>query len=104
MIYEKSLEIAAHWSAILTAAVAVLAYGGYRHDRYKRRRRLENYLQTEKLAGHDRGQRTVLHLVAHLGMTEVEIVDVALRSRHIRRVVGKDERGRAETLLFEYKP
>ena len=85
-------------------SVVRITWLGYLHDRCKRRRRLERYLLTEKLAGHDRGQRTVLHLVAHLGMTEVEIVDVALRSRHIRRVVGKDERGRAETLLFEYKP
>lgn len=104
MTYEKSLGIAAHWAAILTAVVAVWAYGRYVYDRREKRRRLENYLEAEKGLEIDRGQRTVMHLVARLGMTESEIVDAAFRSRHVHRVVGVDEHGRADTLLFEYKP
>lgn len=104
MTYEKLLGVASHWAAILTAAVAVGAYGRYLYDRRLKRRRLEKYLEAEKEAGTDQGRRTVMHLVARLGMTESEIVDAAFRSRHVSRVVGVDERGWADTLLLEYKP
>jgi hypothetical protein len=104
MTYEKSLEIAAHWAAILTSVVAVWAYGRYVYDRREKRIRLEKYLEAETAAGTDQGQRTVMHLVARLGMTESEIVDAAFRSRHVSRAVGVDDRGRADTLLFVFKP
>ena len=51
MTYQHRLEIVAHWSAILTAAVAIWAYGRYQWDRHQKRVRLENYLRTEKEAG-----------------------------------------------------
>lgn len=104
MSYMSVLEITSHWAAILTSAVAVLAYGRYLLERRQKRLRLERYLESEKREARDRGQRTVLHLVAQLGMTETEIVDAAFRSRHVRRVVGVDDDGRASVLLFEYAP
>jgi len=102
MSYSSALEVAAQWAAIFTALVVIVAYGGYLLDRDRKRRRLEDYLKAEKQAGRDRGQRTILHLVARLGMTEAQIMDAAFRSRHIRRVVGSDSQGRADILLLEY--
>ncbi|THK33449.1 hypothetical protein EHS39_36285 [Ensifer sp. MPMI2T] len=51
----------------------------------------------------DAGQRTVLHLVAHLGMSEAEIVDAAFRSKVIRRLVSVDNQGKADRLLLVYE-
>ena len=101
--YKTALEIAAHWAAILTGVVARLAYGHFLLVRRNRRVRLEEYLHGQKNAGRDKGQRTVMHLIATLGMTEAEVVDAAFRSRKIRRVVITDDEGRADRLLFEYR-
>ena len=102
MTYSRVLEITSHWAAILTAGVAVWAYCRYLGERRQKRKRLETYLKAEKEAGKDKGQRTVLHLVAHLGMTETEVVDAAFRSKCTRRVVSTDEKGHASALMFEY--
>ena len=104
MTYSRFLEVTAHWAAILTAGVAVLAYGRYLYERCQKRLRLEAYLKTEKETGRDKGQRTVLHLVARLGMTETEVVDAAFRSKCIRRLVSPDLKGHAAVLMFEYAP
>jgi len=102
MVYSNALQIVAHWAAILTAAVAAAAYGGYVLDRWHKQKRLEEYLREQKQAGKDRGQRTVLHLIARLGMTETQILDAAFRSRHVQRVIGTDSQGRADVLFLEY--
>lgn len=103
MTYEALLSIIANWAAILTAAVATYAYGRFLCEQRARQRRLENYLRDEKKQGADNGQRTVLHLMAHLAMTESEVLGAVFRSNKIRNVLGVDERGRANILLFEYK-
>ncbi len=104
MTYLRILEVASHWAAILTAIVAVSASGWYFRERRRKRRRLETYLKAEKNAGRDQGQRTLMHLVAQLGMTETEVVDCAFRSKCIRRVVIVDSEGRASGLMLEYDP
>ena len=104
MTYHRILETVSHLAAILTAGVAAVAYGSYLYERCQKRRRLESHLKAEKEGGQDKGQRTVLHLVARLGMTETEVVDAAFRSKCIRRVVKPDTEGYAETLMFEYYP
>ena len=104
MTYLRILEVASHWAAILTAVVAVSMSGWYFCQRSRKRRRLEDYLKAEKETGRDKGQRTVLHLVAELGMTETEVVDAAFRSKCIRRVVIRDKEGRANRLMLEYAP
>ncbi len=104
MTYSRILETTSHWAAILTACVAVLAYGRYLYERRQKRLRLEDYLKAEKEAGQDKGQRTVLYVVAQLGMTETEVVDAAFRSKCIRRLVSVDERGHAKGLMLEYAP
>ena len=104
MTYSRALEVASHWAAILTALVAVFMSGWYFCQRSRKRRRLEDYLKAEKEAGRDKGQRTVLHLVAKLGMTETEVVDAAFRSKCVWPVVIPDEEGRASLLMLEYDP
>ncbi len=104
MTYSRILEIASHWAAILTAGVALFAYSLYLRERRQKRLRLEAYLKAEKEAGRDKGQRTVLYLVAQLGLTETEVVDAAFRSKCIRRLVSTDLKGHAKGLMFEYSP
>ena len=103
-MYSRFLEITSHWAAILTAVVATIAYGRYVYERRQKRLKLENHLLEERQQGIDRGQRTVLHLMARLRMTESEILDAAFRSKHVCPAVTVDLRGRAEDILFEYDP
>ena len=94
----------ANIAAILTAMVAVFGYGYYRFDQWHKRHRLENYLKSEKENAADRGQRTLLHLMAKLGMTEAELLQASFRSKHISRKISPDDKtGRAEALLLEWK-
>lgn len=98
-----ALEIVSHLAAIATGVVAVAAYWMYLHDRKAKRLRLEKHLREEKEWDTDQGQRTLLHLVARLGMSEGEIMDAAFRSKVIARRVGTDKEGRASMLFLEYK-
>ena len=104
MAYREFLEISSHWAAIITAIVAVLAYGRYVYERRQKRVRLEAYLKAEKDAGNDQGQRTVLHLVRHLKMNETDVLDAAFRSKRIQPVVIPNSQGRAETMMLEFRP
>ena len=96
------LETIANVGAIVTAVITALVSSWYFHQRCQKRLRLENYLKAQKDAGANKGQRTVMHLVAALGMTEAEIVDAAFRSGHIERKVTVDQDGAASRLLLEY--
>jgi uncharacterized iron-regulated membrane protein len=98
-----ALEIVSHLAAIATGVVAVAAYWMYLHDRKAKRLRLEKHLREEKERDTDHGQRTLLHLVARLGMSEGEIMDAAFRSKVIARRVATDKDGRANMLFLEYK-
>lgn len=103
MTYANCIELAANWASILTAAVAVLAYGLFLCERRAKRVRLERHLKSEKEKGDDLGQRTLVHLVRHLGMSESDIMDCAFRSKHVDRK-AKVEDGKAIAILLEYKP
>lgn len=102
MSYRDSLEITSHWAAILTAVIAVIAYIHFGMGRVRKRWRLEAHLKAEKAKGVDKGQRSLLNLVAELGMTETEIIDAAIRSRCISRRVKPNSQGFAGDLLLEY--
>ena len=109
----------ANLAAILTAAVAVFGYGAYLLDRYRKRRRLERYLRSERQNAEarekdetggegtrkkDTGQRSLLHLMARLGMTEAELLQASFRSSHIKRRVARDDQtGRAAALLLQWQ-
>ncbi|MEK6638219.1 MAG: hypothetical protein AABY88_09075 [Pseudomonadota bacterium] len=93
--------ILADLAAIITACVAVHFWRGNRRNRNRKQLSLENYLKEEKAKG-DKGQRGLPHLVAHLGMSESDIMDVAFRSKRVRRVTDKDESGFASKVMLEY--
>ncbi len=92
----------ANIAAIITALVAAFGYGFYICDRFCKRRHLEKYLKSEKEKEEDRGQRSLLHLMAKLGMTEAELLQASFRSKNIdRKISPNNKTGRAEALLLE---
>ncbi len=101
-----NLGTIANIAAILTASIAVFGYCAYRWDQCNKRKRLEKYLKSQKVIakGNNRGQRSLLHLMANVGMTEAELIQASFRSKHIVRKIAKDdETGRAGALLLEWK-
>ncbi|PNQ04028.1 hypothetical protein [Sphingobium sp. SA916] len=102
MVYEKGVSIVANWSAILTAAVAVVGYGRYLWGQRQQRRRLEHYLREEKLRDRDESRKGIIHLMGSLSMTEAELLSAAFRSKTVKSCFGVDRQGRADRLLFEY--
>ncbi|WP_018240322.1 hypothetical protein [Ensifer sp. BR816] len=101
-MYSELLGAIANVAAILTALVAVVAYGHFLWERRQKRRRLESHLRDERHVGYT-GERSLLHLTAHLGMSEAEVVDAAFRSKVIRRRVSADDQGRPHQLLLVYE-
>ena len=98
-------SIATFFITVVGASVGVYGYFRYRSDWRVKRRTLEKYLrdqQEEKETGGDRGQRTTLHLVRHVGLTEDEIIQISFESSNIERRLVPDEAGYASALLFEY--
>ena len=96
------LETIANISAILTAAVASLAYTRFLWGQRRRRRALEAHLREEAINDNDEGKRSVLHLMAHLAMTEAEVLQAGYQSKTVRAVPGRDDQGRAARIYFQY--
>jgi len=97
-------SILANIAAIFTAIIAAFGYGAYRWDQCKKRKKLEKYLKAEKSICKDQGQRSLLHLMANVGMTEAELIQASFRSKHIESKIAKDDKtGRADALLLEWK-
>jgi hypothetical protein len=96
--------IVANIAAIITAIVAVSAWGYYRWNLRRKRRRLENYLKAiwnnQRLK--NKG-RTLISLSAALAMTEADIMQAAFDSNRVRRRPKEDQNGNAVELLLEYK-
>jgi hypothetical protein len=89
---------------ILTALVAAIAYGRYLLDQHDKKRRLEQYLKSEKATNPSKHNHTILHLMAALGMTQDEIVRASFRSNYIGRTTYPDrETGLATDILLRYK-
>jgi hypothetical protein len=101
------LELFANLAAILTAIVAVVAYGWYQWCICKKCRKLEAYLKLEKEKDRDpsrQGQHNIIHLMAELGLTRDEILQASFRSKKIIRIPVQDkEIKRAVDILFRYK-
>ncbi len=95
------IAVLADIATIATGAVAVWFWFRLRGDVEKRTLRLEQYLLGERKSG-DAGQRSALHLMANLGMTEPQLFEAALRSRHIRLVPGQDQHGQANRIYFQH--
>lgn len=97
------LSTLANMAAILTAVIAVFGYGAYRLEQYSKRSHLEGYLKAES-SGDDLGQRSLLHLMAKVGMTEAELIQASFQSDHIVRKIAKnDTTGRAAALLLQWE-
>src|ERR1700730_13476050 len=97
------LETIANGASILTAGLAGAAWVYYAYDRCRKRHNLENYLKGEKEKGTDKGQRTMVHLMSRLRLSEDEILRAAFHSRAVKcLVVANQDNGRATELLFEY--
>lgn len=97
-------------ASIATAIVAVAAYGNFLLRRFRKRQALETYLLVARngtkgpsRSRTDRGQRTILHLISALRMTEAEILDVAFSSKRIKTLTGVDPlTERADCLLLQH--
>ncbi|MGJ8572714.1 MAG: hypothetical protein ACSHXI_18655 [Hoeflea sp.] len=101
--YYQLVAVAGGWAAILTAIVAVFGYGKYLFDQHRRKMRLIEYLKSEKQKNEDKGQRTILHLIAKLGMTEAQVLEASFQSGKITRRLSKDgNTGRANEILLEW--
>ena len=104
MRYSDYIELAANWSAIMTAVIAFGASVLYWIDRWTKRKRLESYLKSEKDKGPDRGQRGLLHLTRNLAMTQDDILRAAFWSKHIEARARVDsETGLCDELLLMHK-
>lgn len=98
-----TLEMAANISAILTPIVGVFLWWQYQWSFCRKRRRLKSYLKAEKDKAKDQGQRSLLHLMVKVGLTESEILQASFRSHHIKRLETIDPKTHlAERILFEY--
>ncbi len=102
MSYLDKLSVLSDWAAILTAAIALFAYGKYLCHQRSQTKALEDYLKAEKDHTGNKGQRTITHLMARLSMTEAEVVGASFRSKKIRSFIGTDDKGRADVLLFQH--
>lgn len=101
MIWLQILEAVANFAAIATAVVAVTAYWRYLRSRRDKQKRLEEYLRTERKNG--RMAIAVVHLVAEVGMTEAEILDISFRSQHISRLSSMALVGSPSGIYLEYR-
>lgn len=90
---------------VITTVTALIGLGGYFHylnDRRRKQQRLEEYLKDEKANTKGGGQRSLINIVRHVGLTEDEIISLSFRSQHIERRIKSDATGFADRLLFEY--
>ncbi len=98
------LSTLANIAAILTPIVATLAYLSYRIDRFCKDRRLIKYLKSEKDLAKDEGMRSLVHLMAKVGMTGAELLHSSFRNAQISRKLVKDkESGKAIEVLLQWQ-
>lgn len=90
---------------IITTFTTLNGVWGYFSSRYKvylKRRQLVDYLKEQKRTANDKGQRSLLHLVRHVGLTADEILKMSCKRKRIERRIKKDAKGYAESLLFGF--
>ncbi len=98
-----NLSSLANIASILTAIFIIIATVYYFGGRISKRRRLEKFLQGEKLYKPNHNPHTTLYLIAKLGMTGEEIFRASSDSPNITRKTVKDSSsGLAKDILFEY--
>ena len=108
MDWTRWLSISSNIAQIITGVAAAIVGGNYVYRRYRRRRALEAHLKDERNRHEtsdnlQSGSRSVMHLMAHLAMTEEQILEAAFASRKVKRWTGQDpETGRANALFLQY--
>jgi hypothetical protein len=95
------IELIAASAAVITSAVAVIAYTRYLLERRARRRQLEEFLRWERSP--TKQAFSVLELMAVLRMTEAQIMEAAFASERVRCPFPAYWNGPAESLLFRYE-
>ena len=65
--------------AFLGSMVGIFEYIKYLSDFKRKRARLEEYLLKEKRKG-NQGQRSLLHIVRYVGLTQDEIIKISFKS------------------------
>lgn len=91
---------------IIGAIFALYEWGRFRHRKKQKLTRLEEYLKDEKRGDSKikkKGQRSLTHLVANLGISEVELLDLAFGNKKIELKVKEDGQGYADKILLMYK-
>jgi len=98
------LSKAANVAQILTGLGAAWAYGSYRCDRWRKKRRVEDYLKGEKERKVDQGQRSPLNIMVALALTEADVLQAAFNSKKInpRIQVHITQANPFGNLLLEY--
>jgi hypothetical protein len=105
MFVDLDINFLADIAAILTCIVVVVVWVRFEWSTWRKRKRLENYLRFQKrnATKGDRGQRSILHLMANVGLTEIEILQASFKSRHLKRHAANSESSRlAGDILIEY--
>ena len=88
---------------LVGAIVGLWGYLSYRIDIQRKRKALEDYLAEEKRTGGDQGQRSMLNIIRHVGLTEDEILKISFASDKIdRRLSTKKDDRFADRILFMY--
>ena len=100
------IELTANVVVIIGAIIALFEWGRFLCRKKQKRTRLEEYLKDQKREDSKikkKGQRSLTHLVAKLGISEAEILDLAFGNRKVELKVKEDEQGYADKTLFVYK-
>jgi hypothetical protein len=100
------LDLLDHVAAIATAIVAVWAFAAFKFGQRKKRILLEVYLSKERPGRRyaiDTGQRSIVHLMAELRMSEAEIIEAAFRSQKVLIIRTRDpQTGLSNGMLFQH--
>ena len=100
MIFISGLHILADVAAIVTAIAALWAYLNYRLEGYRKRRRLEQYLEVMRSISCWRV--TPLEAAVAVGMTEAEVMNAAYRSKLIERQTTPDTAEAPARIVLKY--
>ena len=102
------LAVGSNIAQIITGAAAAIIGGNFMYRRFRRRQALEQYLKSERGRPQVPGEpspdsRSMMHFVAHLAMTEEQILEAAFTSDKVKRWTAQDpETGRANALFLQY--
>jgi hypothetical protein len=96
------INVFADACAIVTAGIAVWFYVRVKCGENHKRTKLENYLKAEKATGEDQGKRSLLNIVAKVGLSEDEILKASFQSPNISRALKTDKEGYAAAILLWY--